>query len=55
MVENLLPAGGAVVLGVPLAYGLLRTLMLVAPANIPRLTTVSVDGEVLLLAVGVSW
>jgi hypothetical protein len=55
MVENLLLAGGAVVLGVPLAYGLLRALMLVAPANIPRLTTVSVDGEVLLLAVGVSW
>ena len=54
LVENLLLAGGAVLLGVPLAYGLLRALMLVAPANIPRLTSVSVDGVVLFVAVGVS-
>ena len=54
LVENLLLAVGAAALGVPLAYGLLRALMIVAPANIPRLTSVSVDGGVLLVALGVS-
>jgi putative ABC transport system permease protein len=54
LVENVLLAVGAAALGVPLAYGLLRALMTVAPANIPRLTSVSLDGGVLLVAVGVS-
>ena len=54
LVENLLLAVGAAALGVPLAYGLLRALMMVAPANIPRLTSVSLDGGVLLVALGVS-
>ena len=54
LVENVMLAGGAVMLGVPLAYGLLRALMIVAPANIPRLTSVGVDSGVLLVALGVS-
>ena len=54
LVENVMLAGGAALLGVPLAYGLLRALMIVAPANIPRLTSVGVDNEVLLVALGVS-
>src|SRR5262245_41374933 len=48
MVENIVLALGAAILGVPLAYGVLRVLMVVGPANIPRLTTVGVDGRVLL-------
>jgi putative ABC transport system permease protein len=54
MVENLVLALGAASLGVPLAYGVVHALMVVGPANIPRLTTVSVDGRVLLLSLGVS-
>jgi putative ABC transport system permease protein len=54
VVENIVLALGAAILGVPLAYGVVRALMVVGPANIPRLTTVSVDGRVLLLALGVS-
>jgi putative ABC transport system permease protein len=54
MVENIILALGAALLGVPLAYGVVRALMIVGPANIPRLATVSVDGRVLFLALGVS-
>jgi putative ABC transport system permease protein len=52
--ENIVLALGAAALGIPLAYGVLHVLMVVGPANIPRLTTVSVDGRVLLMALGVS-
>jgi putative ABC transport system permease protein len=54
LVENLLLTCGAAAFGVPLAYGLLRALMAVAPANIPRLASVSVDAGVLGVALGVS-
>jgi putative ABC transport system permease protein len=54
VVENIVLALGAAILGVPLAYGVLRVLTVVGPANIPRLTMVSLDGRVLLLALGVS-
>jgi len=54
VVENIVLALGAAALGVPLAYGVLRTLMIVGPANIPRLTTVGLDERVLLLALGLS-
>ena len=54
VVENVILALGGAALGVPLAYGVLRALVAVGPANIPRLATVSLDGRVLLLALGVS-
>jgi putative ABC transport system permease protein len=54
VVENIVLTLGAAALGVPLAYGVLRALVAVGPANIPRLATVSLDGRVLLLALGVS-
>jgi len=54
VVENILLALGGALLGVPLAYGMLRALLVVGPANIPRLTSVSVDGRVLLLTLGVT-
>ena len=54
VVENVVLALGGAALGVPLAYGVLRGLVAVAPANIPRLTTVSLDARVLLVALGVS-
>ena len=50
VVENIVLALGGAALGVPLAYGVLRALMIVGPANIPRLSTVRVDEGVLLLA-----
>jgi putative ABC transport system permease protein len=54
VVENVVLALGGAALGVPLAYGVLRALVAVGPANIPRLTTVSLDGSVLLVALGIS-
>ena len=54
VVENVVLALGGAALGVPLAYGVLRVLVSVGPASIPRLTTVSLDGRVLLLSLGVS-
>jgi predicted permease len=54
IVENIVLAVGGAVIGVPLAYALLRTLVVVGPANIPRLTTVTLDARVLLVALGVA-
>jgi putative ABC transport system permease protein len=54
VVENVVLAFGGAALGVPLAYGVLRALVAVGPANIPRLATVSLDGRAMLLALGVS-
>jgi predicted permease len=52
--ENIVLAVGAGALGVPLAYGVLRALVALGPANIPRLTAVTIDARVLLLAFAVS-
>ena len=54
VVENVVLALGGAALGIPLAYAVLRALVAVGPVNIPRLTTVSLDSRVLLLALGVS-
>jgi putative ABC transport system permease protein len=54
MVENTVLSLAAAALGVPLAYGVLLALVMVGPANIPRLTTVSLDERVLFLALGLS-
>jgi putative ABC transport system permease protein len=54
VVENIVLALGAAALGVPLAYGVLRALVMVGPANIPRLTDVSLDGRVLFLTLAMS-
>jgi putative ABC transport system permease protein len=53
-VENVVLALGGALLGVPLAFGVLRALVAVGPATIPRLATVGLDARVLLAAVGVS-
>jgi putative ABC transport system permease protein len=53
-VENVVLALGGVLLGVPLAFAVLRALIAVGPATIPRLSTVSLDPQVLAAAVGVS-
>jgi len=45
-------AGGAAGLG--LAYGALRLLVAIAPANLPRMESISIDGTVLLFTLGVS-
>jgi predicted permease len=52
--ENMVLAVGGAVVGVPLAYAVLRALIVVGPTNIPRLTTVSLDARVLLAALGVA-
>jgi putative ABC transport system permease protein len=53
-VENVVLALGGAALGVPLAYAVLRALVAVGPANIPRLATVGLDARVLLVALGMS-
>jgi predicted permease len=45
-------AGGA--LGVAVAYGALRLLLYLAPANLPRLSDIAIDPSVLLFALAVS-
>ena len=45
-------AGGLA--GLALAYGALGVLIALAPANLPRLSAISIDGSVLLFTVGVS-
>jgi len=54
LVESLLLGlmGGA--LGLALAFGGLRALMIIAPDNLPRLDEVSVDSMVLLFTLGIS-
>jgi putative ABC transport system permease protein len=54
VVENVVLALGGALLGVPLAYAVLRALVSVGPANIPRLATVSLDARVLLAALAVA-
>jgi predicted permease len=54
MVENMVLAGGGAVIGVPLAYVVLRALVVVGPVNIPRLASVSLDTGALLAALGVA-
>jgi predicted permease len=54
VVENIILALGGALLGVPLAYAVLRALVSVGPANIPRLATVGLDARVLLVALGLS-
>ncbi len=54
LVENaLLTAAGAMV-GVGVAFGLLRALLSLAPVEIPRIDEVTIDGRVLLLTLVVS-
>ena len=54
LVESVLlgAVGGAV--GVALAYGALRLLKAVAPANLPRLDQIAIDGTVLLFSLVIS-
>ncbi len=44
--------GGA--LGLALAYGAIRILIAIAPANMPRMDEISIDGPVLLFTLGIS-
>ncbi len=53
-VENVVLALGGAAIGVALAYAGLRALVAAGPANIPRLSTVSLDARVLLVTLGVS-
>ncbi len=52
--ENLVLTAVATVLGVALAALALRGLVITAPADIPRITEVRVDGLVLAIAIGVA-
>ncbi|MGA3188157.1 MAG: ABC transporter permease [Bryobacteraceae bacterium] len=45
-------AGG--VAGLALAYGALQLLVAIAPANLPRIESISIDGPVLLFTLGIS-
>ena len=53
-VENVVLAFAGAAVGVPLAYGVLRALVVLGPANIPRLASVSLDARVLLAALTLS-
>ena len=54
IVENLLLTAAAAALGVALAYGALRALVALAPAQVPRLMSAGVDERVLGFAVLIS-
>lgn len=54
VVENLVLALGATAAGVPFAYAVLHALKIVGPANVPRLATVSLDEQVLFIALVLS-
>jgi len=54
VVESAVLTVTSAVLGILLAFLALRVLVTMAPAEIPRLNTVSIDGRVLLLALGIS-
>ena len=54
LAESLVLAGGAAVLGLALAYGGIKLLVALAPANLPRLDTVRIDPLVLGFTVIVS-
>jgi predicted permease len=54
VVENMVLAAGGAIIGVPLAYVVLRALIVVGPVNIPRLASVTLDAGALLAALGVA-
>jgi putative ABC transport system permease protein len=54
VVENTVLTVAAGGLGVLVAYGMLRLLVALGPANIPRLASTSIDGTVLALTLGFS-
>ena len=54
LVETLLIAIPGGVAGLALAYGGVRALVAVAPANLPRLAEVSIDGTVLAFTIGIT-
>ncbi|MDQ2711054.1 MAG: ABC transporter permease [Acidobacteriota bacterium] len=43
------------VIGLPLAYGALRLLVALGPADLPRIEDISIDGPVLLFTLGISF
>jgi predicted permease len=54
IVENLVLTIGGAVIGIPVAYVLLRVLITTGPANIPRLGNAGLDTGVVLAALGVA-
>ena len=54
LLESFVLAVLASVLGVALAYGTLRVLVALAPAGLPRLDEIAVDGTVVLFSLGLS-
>jgi putative ABC transport system permease protein len=53
-VENFLLSGAGAVLGLGIAYGTLQAIRALAPADIPRISSVALDMPVLLMALTVS-
>ena len=54
LVESLLLSSAGGTLGVGIAFGALQIILRYAPAGIPRLEEVQLDGKILLFALGVS-
>jgi predicted permease len=54
VIETSLVAGAAAVLGVAIAAAALRLLVLMAPADVPRIATVGLDTRLFLLALGLA-
>ncbi|MGA3203595.1 MAG: ADOP family duplicated permease, partial [Bryobacteraceae bacterium] len=54
MTESLLLGLAGGVAGLGLAYGALQLLVAIAPANLPRMESISIDGIVLLFTLGIS-
>lgn len=54
IVENLLLTSVSTTLGVAAAFAGLRVLIALAPPEVPRLASVSIDGRVLAVAIGIS-
>jgi putative ABC transport system permease protein len=52
--ESLVITAASTALGVAIAYAALRTIVSLAPADVPRLATASIDVRVLLVTIGVS-
>jgi putative ABC transport system permease protein len=53
LTESLLLAGAAGLVGIAAASSSLRLLLYLAPANVPRLSEVAIDGRVLLFTTAV--
>jgi predicted permease len=53
--ESMLLAAAGGALGIALAFAGVRLLMAAEPANLPRLTEITVDRDVLVFALGISW